>query len=186
MLLAETQAALAAEQERAKRQEEELDALRQELGTALAAQEERSEEKLAELEQRMDKLQNRDVAAATKQAAISIALSNLQRQMFTGAPFADQLQILEGLVSPSPSIAELKPFAADGLPTMTALQSEFSQSARKALAEARRAEAKGPLETLGANLSGLFSVRKVGHVEGGHALCGDLSRRSLSRRRQFA
>jgi hypothetical protein len=165
-VLAQTQAALEAEQERARRQDEEIDRLKNQLEDALEEQEQRSAERMAELEQRMNKLQNRDVATATKQAAISIALSNLQRQMYSGAPFKEQLDILEGLVTPSRAISDLKPFAETGLPTMLSLQTGFSDAARSALAAAKRENAKNPMEQFGANLSSLFSVRKTGKVEG--------------------
>ncbi len=161
-VLAETKATISIDNRRLERQEEEINQLRNELDKALAAQDKRAEQ----LEARLNVLMRRDVAAATKQAALSIALTNLQRQMSSGRPFAEQLSVLEQLAPGTQGIRDLKPLAEKGLPTMIGLRSSFSDAARKTLAAAKRGDADGAVEKFGANLAGLFSVRKAGMVEG--------------------
>ncbi len=159
---ADLMAEVAADKRQLTRQGEEIDQLRQELGTALAEQDKRAEQ----LEARLNTLQRRDVAAATKQAALSLAVTNLQRQMASGRPFAEQLRVLEQLAPGTAGIRDLRPFAETGLPNLSSLRLGYADAARKALAAAKRGDAEGPLAKLAANLSGLFSVRRVGLVEG--------------------
>lgn len=160
-------AELLTEQRRANaRQAEEIAELRQELDQAIAEQDRKSEERIAELEERIAKIQSQDIAAATKQAAMALAVSNLQRQMYSGRPFADQLAVLEKLTGPSQSVRSLKEYADEGLPPMTYLQYQFLEASRQSLAAARREEASGPLGEFWANFTGLFTVRKKGARSG--------------------
>ncbi|MCI5046491.1 MAG: mitofilin family membrane protein [Aquisalinus sp.] len=161
-VLAETQAAMAADKQRIAEQDDEIDRLRQEMDEALAEQERRAQQ----LEARLDTLQTRDVATATKQAALSIAVTNLQRQIGSGRPFAEQLNVLEQLAPATPGLRELAPYAEEGLPTLTGLRLRFADDARKALAAANREAASGFWGEIGARFSGLFSVRKTGLVSG--------------------
>lgn len=159
--LAETREALIAQREANARQSQEINALRRELDTALAEQDRKSEQRIAALEQRMERLQSQDVAAATKQAATALALANLQRQMYAGRPFTDQLAVLQRLTGETPAIRNLRSYAGDGLPPLSYLEYTFPEAARQALAASRREEATGPLGKFWANLTGLFSVRRV-------------------------
>ncbi|WP_306251932.1 COG4223 family protein [Parvularcula sp. IMCC14364] len=161
-VLAETQAAMAADQKRITEQSSEIDRLRREMDQALAEQQRRAEQ----LEARLDTLQTRDVATATKQAALSIAVTNLQRQIGAGRPFAEQLNVLEQLAPNTSGLRDLEPYAEEGLPTVTSLRLRYADDARKALAAANRASENGFWGELGARFSGLFSVRKTGLVSG--------------------
>ncbi|MCI5044513.1 MAG: mitofilin family membrane protein [Aquisalinus sp.] len=161
-VLAETQAAMAADKQRIAEQDNEIDRLRQEVDQALAEQERRAQQ----LEARLDTLQTRDVATATKQAALSIAVTNLQRQIGSGRPFAEQLGVLEQLAPTTPGLRDLAPYAEEGLPTLTGLRLRYADEARKALAAANRESASGFWGEIGARFSGLFSVRKTGLVSG--------------------
>lgn len=164
--LQETRAALAEQRQTNARQAREIEALRREIDTALAEQDRRSQQRIAQLETRIEQIQTQDVAAATKQAAIALAVSNLQRQMYSGRPYGDQLAVLERLTGNSAPVRQLREHAEDGLPPMSYLQYSFLDAVRSALAAARREEATGPLGKFWANFVGLFSVRKVGAQSG--------------------
>ncbi|NHK28206.1 hypothetical protein FF098_009850 [Parvularcula flava] len=164
--LQETRAALAEQRQTNARQAREIEALRREIDTALAEQDRRSQQRIAQLETRIEQIQTQDVAAATKQAAIALAVSNLQRQMYSGRPYGDQLAVLERLTGANAPVRKLRENAEDGLPPMSYLQYSFLDAARSALAAARREEATSPLGKFWANFVGLFSVRKVGARSG--------------------
>ncbi len=164
--LVETQEALAQERTLREQQGEEIARIRTDFDQALADQERRSQERVAELDQRLSRLQNQDVATATKQATISIALNKLQTQMLTGRPFRDELNVLQKLTSATQETKALEPYATNGLPTMSYLQQGFREASRKAQAAAQKSsDAKG-LGKLMANIRGLFTVRKRGNISG--------------------
>ncbi|GGD15516.1 mitofilin family membrane protein [Aquisalinus flavus] len=164
--LQETRAALAEQRQTTARQAREIEALRREVDTALAEQDRRSQQRIGRLEQRIEQIQTQDVAAATKQAAIALAVSNLQRQMYSGRPYGDQLAVLERLTGDSAPVRQLRERAGDGLPPISYLQYSFLDAARSALAAARREEATSPLGRFWANFVGLFSVRRTGPQSG--------------------
>ncbi len=163
---AQSQQQLAQERQLRQQQSEEISQLRTEFDTALAEQEQRSQQRLAELDQRLSKIQNQDVAAATKQATISIALNKLQTQMMTGRPFKDELAVLQKLTNSTAEIRALEPYSDKGLPTMTYLQQTFREASRKALAAAQKDSSRRGVGKLFSNVKGLFTVRKRGNVSG--------------------
>ena len=125
----------------------------------------RQEQQIASLEARLDKLQNSGIASAGKQAAVSVALNNLQRQIDAGRPFAGELQTLSDLV-PSLRANGIEDYAEGGMPTMAELRDNYAEVVRKALAATKRESADGPVGGIAARFAGLFSVRQIGQVEG--------------------
>lgn len=149
-----------------KRELDDLRAQKEAPNIDIIASVQQSEEKIVELEERLNKLQNTELAAASKQATTSIALANLQQKIYNGRPYTDQLDLLEELAPSIKDYNKLRPYAEDGLASMTWLSENYPEFARKALAAENRANAKGGLARVGANLSNLFSVRPIGMVEG--------------------
>ncbi|WP_031551343.1 COG4223 family protein [Parvularcula oceani] len=141
--------------------EREVQALR----SAMTEQEQRSSQRIAQLQDRLEVLQNRDVTA-TQQGVLILALSSLGTELEQGRPFERQLADVERLAPNARSLNFARRYAGTGLPTDAELRERFREAAREALARARRESAEGPFERLWANLTGLFTVRELGDVEG--------------------
>lgn len=106
-----------------------------------------------------------NAAAAARAAAGRAALARLQTGLESGAPLGAALGDLEdALGGPAPDALIA---VQDGVPTLAALQEQFPEMARAALATARREGVSGE-ETagLGAFLRNQFDVRSVTPQEG--------------------
>ena len=157
-VLAETEARIRTAIEETER---EVEGLRE----ALTAQEERSNARIAQLTDRLEVLQRRD-ASASQQGVLILALSNLAGTVDRGEPFERQLDDVERLAPNARSLRTVRRYAQEGLPTDQALSERFQDAARRALAAEGREGAEGGFARLMANLRGLFTVRRVGEVEG--------------------
>ena len=135
------------------------------LREAMTEQEARSDQRIAQLRDRLEVLQSRDATASTRGVLI-LALSNLRGELDAGRPFERQLRDVERLAPNVTSLEGARPFAAEGLPTDSALRSEFREAAREAATMEARAESEGFFGKMMANIKGLFSVREIGEVEG--------------------
>lgn len=96
-----------------------------------------------------------------------VAASALKSAVERGEPFTDELETFAAVAANDPSIETLRPFAAEGIPTRTALSAEASQAATQMLAATRpAAEDGGVIDRLMASARSLVTVRPVGNVEG--------------------
>ena len=96
-------------------------------------------------------------AAAAAQATLArAAVSRIMSAIDTGEPFAAALAELSAAGGAAPS-AELQELAESGVPTLSALQSQFPDAARAALAAARSGDASD-----GAGGLGTFFARQLG------------------------
>ncbi|MEM9234236.1 MAG: mitofilin family membrane protein, partial [Pseudomonadota bacterium] len=157
-VLAETEQVIA---EKLQETEREVQALRSEL----TEQQRLADERLTALTQKIDTLETSELTA-TKQSTLLLALSDLEDSIESGEPFLRELDNIERISPTSRSFGALRDHATTGLLTDKELTGSYALAARRALSSAKREDAEGPLSRLGANLSGLFSVRKVGDVEG--------------------
>ena len=157
-VLAETEARIRTAIEETEREVEDL-------REALTEQEARSDQRIAQLTDRLEVLQRRD-ASASQQGVLILALSNLEGAVDRGEPFERQLDDVERIAPGARSLRTMRRYAADGLPTDRTLSDRFEDAARRALAAEGRSEADGPFAGFMANLRGLFTVRRVGEVEG--------------------
>ena len=157
-VLAETEARIRTAIEETER---EVESLRAELDEREA----RSDQRIAQLTDRLEVLQRRD-ASASQQGVLILALSNLAGTVERGEPFARQLDDVERLAPNARSLNAARPYAREGLPTDRVLSERFQDAARRALAAEGRADAEGYFARMMANLRGLFTVRRIGEVEG--------------------
>ncbi|RFB05220.1 COG4223 family protein [Parvularcula marina] len=157
-VLAETEQVI---DQKIQQTEQEVRALR----TELTEQQRLADERLAALTRKIDTLETNDLTAA-RQGTLLIALSDLHDSVQSGSPFLKQLENVERIAPNARSLSPLRTHAATGLPTDQTLRTSYALAARQALSGAKREEADGPFSRLGANLTGLFTVRKVGEVEG--------------------
>lgn len=157
-VLAETEQVI---DQKIQQTEQEVRALR----TELTEQQRLADERLAALTRKIDTLETSELTA-TRQGTLLIALSDLHDSVQSGSPFLKQLENVERIAPNARSLSPLRTHAATGLPTDQTLRTSYALAARQALSGAKREEADGPFSRLGANLTGLFTVRKVGEVEG--------------------
>lgn len=148
-----------------EQQAAELAALRSDLSTALEERDRRSNEDIAELRDRIEKIQTGGLPAG-RQAMAALALNALQKKVSTGDTYAEELNVLARLAPDAPVIGAVRPFATTGVPTVAALSEEFDDVRRDAMAAYKLNEAKGPLGKMMANLSNLVSVRPANPQQG--------------------
>lgn len=156
--------------------EAEIAALRASFQQALAEREARANAEIAALRTEVERLRA-DLAAGPSLASpeAAIALSALQRAVDRGDPYTNELERFERYAPKAPAIARLKPMAAEGAPTVAALQRAFDPAARAALAAASREGAKGWLSALLARLPQFVSVRPAS-PQPGHEPAAIMSR----------
>ncbi len=154
-----------AERSVAQAQAAEIAQLRASLEEALATREGEAASEVASLRAALGEAQ-RAAAPLTRQALAALALNALQQKVISGAPFTEELDVFVGLAPESPLGLRLAPLAAEGAPTLEALQESFGQAARDAIAAARLAQATDPVSRFVANLQSLVSVRTITPQEG--------------------
>lgn len=135
---------------------EEIDAVIQRELEALRTQ---TDARLAEVTDMLTAAQSAQAEAsgrAARAAALS-ALARVQAALAEGAPYADALDPIAELTEIP---AGLSAGAADGAPTLAALQAAFPSAAREALAAARTAEG-GAAEGIGAFFRRQLGARSV-------------------------
>lgn len=104
-------------------------------------------------------------ADAVKAANAQVAITKVISAIDTGQPFPEALATLAGL-----DLGEIDPalsaVAADGVSTLSALQNEFPDQARTALAAARASGVEGGQQGLGAFLKRSLGARSTAPREG--------------------
>lgn len=154
--------ALSAEREK---QAEDLASLRDELASALDERDRRSSEEIADLRNRIEKIQSGGLPAG-RQAMAALALNALQQKVAAGGIFTEELEVLVRLAPDAPVISAVQPFASTGVPTVPALVEEFQLARRDAMKRANLAKADGWLDVMVANLKNLVSVRPAAARDG--------------------
>jgi hypothetical protein len=101
---------------------------------------------------------NRQLAALTSFGVMKDAIAR-------GEAYAAPFDQLSGLLQDSPTalerLAQLKPYAQTGIPTLAALQNQFNLTLPKALSTTQ------PDGTLARNMQSLIRIRKVGETQTG-------------------
>lgn len=140
----------------------------EELRTQLTEQTElqrEANEQLASLSSKIETIETSDLST-TRHSTLLLALGDLSEGIDSGRPFGRELDTVENLTPNARELTALHKYSDAGLPTTTELQQAYQEAARNALSGAKRAEADGAMGRFAANLSGLFTVRKIGDVEG--------------------
>ncbi|MEM1410492.1 MAG: mitofilin family membrane protein, partial [Pseudomonadota bacterium] len=166
--VSETQKAVSETQERVQKtaaQIEQTAAQIEQLKSSLSAQQVEAQQRLSALDARINDLQISGVELA-KQRTLLVAVTELGDNIDSGRPFSRQLNAVESIIGGGTELSNLRVFAQQGLPTTDNLRSSFDEAARAALAGSKRDDAETAIDKFAANLSGLFSVRPTGDVEG--------------------
>jgi hypothetical protein len=121
---------------------------------------------LAQLQDRIARLESRAPNELLKMAAATLARANLARAAEGDAPFGAELEALRTVDPDDPAVGLLQADAGDGVPTRVTLATRFPAAARAAL-DAERSEPGGNfVSRLWAGLGRLISVRRVGDSAG--------------------
>ena len=122
---------------------------------------------LAQLQDRIARLESRSPSEMLKIAAATLARANLARAAEDAAPFKPELEALRAAAPDDPAVASLQPFADTGVPTRAMLAARFPDAARGGLAAERESGVDGNfVARVWAGLRGLISVRRVGDLDG--------------------
>ncbi len=165
-LRAEVRSSMAARDQSAEQSAADIEQLRSELLSTFQQREAASAQQIDALRQRLERLQSEEVATASKTAATSLALLNLQRQVTQGKPFATELAAVRALSPNLAPLGQLQSYANDGLPSQAFLSRTFRETAREAQRAAVQGSAESGLSKLAANFMSLVTVRKAGDVPG--------------------
>lgn len=128
-------------------------------------------ERLAAVERQAKAVADRLAAAAPPagealRVALVLGVGELSEQALSGRPYADALSQVESLLGADRALAEpLKPNAAPGIPTVTALRRDFDDVARRVV-EAAAGEGDHWLDHVRGRLAALFVLRRTGEVPG--------------------
>ncbi len=141
--IASLETALAEERENGAVLREKIEEMRRNFQTALAARDRTASQQAAELNARLEKLENGGGVEAGRRAAAALALSAVARAADNGERFADELEVLAGYIPQGREIATLRRYSDIELPTAAQLEEAFSLAARDALAADGRDEATG-------------------------------------------
>jgi hypothetical protein len=120
----------------------------------------------ATVEARVARLEAANAGDALHRAAAILALADLANAAADGKPFGVQLAALAAAEPDDAAIPALRPWAAQGVPTLAMLRARFPIAARNALDVERTATAPDFLSRLWTNLESLISIRRVGEVAG--------------------
>jgi hypothetical protein len=121
---------------------------------------------VARLAERVDALEGRQSRAA-EAAAAALAAAALMEAAQTSRPFADELSALEAAAPGLGDIGALRPYAARGVPSLSALAASFPDYAAHAAAASHSPEeAPGLFARIGQALSRVVTLRRVGELGG--------------------
>lgn len=177
--IAGLETALAEERENGAALREQIEEMRRNFQAALAARDRSASQQAAELNARLEKLENGGGVEAGRRAAAALALSAVARAADDGAPFADELEVLAGYIPQGREIATLRRYSDTELPTAAQLEEAFSLAARDALAAGGREEAAGMFGKLSARAGNLISIRPA------EPTAGDSAQAVISRAENF-
>lgn len=161
----------------------------QEALSALQGQTDQISASLSELQGRTEELSSQVAALTEKQAALgerlgkaeetlsgpgrdlrmarAIAVTGLKSAIDRGGAFASELDALASVSPDDPSIARLRDYAADGVPTQAQLLERFPAAANSMIAAMDPVPANaGVFDRLVESAKSMVTVRKVGDVEG--------------------
>ncbi len=167
--------ALEDERQRSAALREEIEALRRNFQAALDARSDQADEERAEMQARLDKIRNEEIAPAARRFENAMALKALAQAIDQGNEYSEELNRLEQAAPAAPAIEVLRKYAATGVATSSALKARFGAAARAGLVAAGREQASGFWGALSAQARNLISVRPA------NPQAGDSPRAVISR-----
>ena len=150
----------------------------EELAAALAEMETRNSAlagELSGLRAELAALAEARAATPVSESAAALAILQMRDALRGAAPFQGPLQALDAVLAEAEgaqaealgaALAPLRPYAAEGAPALKTLQAEFPAVARAVVAQAQGGEGDDVLSNAVREVSSLFTLRRVGPVEG--------------------
>ena len=126
------------------------------------------QDKLAGLSSRLEKVES--IAATPRKdeqrVARALAVTGLKSAIEAGGNFESALALVESLGTDIQATDPLKPFAATGVPTLSALESAFSNLSDEIIKTSLPTENAGAMDKFFSNIRSLVTIKTTGDVEG--------------------
>jgi len=124
--------------------------------------------RLGALEQSLTALSTKvDAQAGQPKIALAIASAALKSAIERGSPFQSEIETFAAIAPDAPGLAELRPYAEQGVATRADLAAETDAAAKAMIAAANPPPANaGFFERLLSSAESLVSVRPIGAVDG--------------------
>ncbi len=130
----------------------------------LAGLERTQTEKASEVTERLagiERTQN-ERASDARTATVTLALTNLKRAVTDGRPFATELTAIESLSSEKLPVSDLASYKDSGVPSLTQLQREFSDTVRNVIVKHYHGKAKSFMDEMLSRARGAVQVKPLG------------------------
>jgi hypothetical protein len=121
---------------------------------------------VAELGQRLTRIERDTPARVMTKAAAMLALAELVQTSASGAPYEREVHALATLLPPSPALRVLRRYAHQGVPSPEQLGRRLDHAANAILEAERLAYAPNWFARTWAELGNLVSVRRIGSISG--------------------
>ena len=109
----------------------------------------------------IERTQN-DRASDARTAAITIALTNLERAVTEGKPFATELTAIESLTYEKLPVSELAAYKETGVQSLAQLQREFMDTVRDVIVQHYHGKAESFLDEVLSRARGAVQVKPIG------------------------
>ncbi len=122
---------------------------------------------LANLDSRLSELEARPIQTGEKIAALSLAVGQVEAALNSGRPFRaalDRLTALghdDPLISDGTAIAELEPWADQGIPDRLSLRRRYIELMPQIARELAGAEEEGWVDSVWNSIKGLVTIRRI-------------------------
>ena len=101
-------------------------------------------------------------ASDARTAAVTIALTNLKRAVSEGKPFATELTAIESLSSEKLPVSQLAPYKDTGVPSLSQLQHEFTDTVRNVIVKHYHGKAESFMDEILSRARGAIQVKPTG------------------------
>jgi hypothetical protein len=101
-------------------------------------------------------------ASDARTATVTIALKNLERAITEGKPFATELSAIESLSSEKLPVSELASYKETGVPSLSQLQHEFTDTVRDVIVKHYHGKAESFLDEVLSRARGAVQVKPLG------------------------
>jgi hypothetical protein len=130
----------------------------------LAGLERTQSEKASEVTERMAGIERTqsERASDARTATVTIALKNLERAVNEGKPFATELSAIERLSSEKLPVSELASYKETGVPSLSQLQHEFTDTVRNVIVKHYHGKAESFVDEMLSRARGAIQVKPIG------------------------
>ena len=101
-------------------------------------------------------------ASDARTATVTIALTNLKRAVTEGKPFATELTAIESLSSEKLPVSELASYKETGVPSLSQLQHEFTDTVRDVIVKHYHGKAESFVDEMLSRARGAIQVKPIG------------------------